>query len=234
MLSQNQQYHWMWKILTKLLFGSCREDVSHPRSDTPVLRFQCVLSPSCTTDLTVWQEVMASLSHGKYRVSVSEWGECALTYDCGSSTGRRPVEAREALYLSRAIFVQIWRPGEAKHLVLSLSVCTVYELECLTDLEPSSPSPLPQFLLVLSVGVSWGTKKEKGLGHIQNDFHCCISAFGRMQFGACQEKKEINDPRARARSGPIEVWSEEERGCLLPRPSRANWRIWSSGENSMM
>lgn len=143
---------------------------------------------------------------------------------------KKTSKAREALFLSRAIFVQIWRPGEAKHLVLSLSVCTVYELECLTDLEPSPPSPLPQFLLVLSVGVSWGTKKEKGLGHFQNDFHCCISAFGRMQLGACQEKKEINDPRARARSGPIEVWSEEERGCLLPRPSRANWRIWSSGE----
>lgn len=82
---------------------------------------------------------------------------------------KKTSKAREAFFLSRAIFVQIWRPGEAKHLVLSLSVCTVYELECLTDLEPSPLLPLLShnsflFSLWASAGVqkrrrAWATSK---------------------------------------------------------------------------
>lgn len=125
-------------------------------------------------------------------------------------------------------------------------VC-VYELMFLSSFLPHCPADMEsvqrpyynKFLLSSPrppcslCGRKLGHKKEKSLGHFQNDFHCCISAFGRMQSGTCQEREEIKDPRVRAWSGPIEVWLEEDCCRLLPRPSRANWRIWSSGGNSM-
>lgn len=56
-------------------------------------------------------------------------------------------------------------------------------------------SPCPLFSLCQR---RLGHKKEKSLGHFQNDFRCSISAFGRMQLGTCQEREEINYPRVSA------------------------------------
>ena len=113
-------------------------------------------------------------------------------------------------------------------LLMSLCFCRFFYSTVQADPECVNRSHYKKFLLS-SPRV---TNKEKSLGHFQNDFHCCISAFGRMQPGPCQWCKEINDPRVRAWSAPIKVWLEEHcRSSLSRGPCRDNGRIWNSGEN---
>lgn len=185
---------------------------------------------------------------GKSQVSDSEWGgNGPHLLQCVSWTGRRPAHPEKLCASPQGPLYQAEQSGAFrgnKAQCFSLCIWVYVSVEFSTPLS-SWPGVYPKAILqqvstVVSsstlftlCGCQLGHKKEKSLGHFQNDFHCRISAFGRMQLGTCQERKEIKDPRVRAWSGPIEVWLEEDCGCLLPKPSRANWRIWSSGENSM-
>ncbi len=130
---------------------------------------------------------------------------------CLSSTGRRPAHPekqcaspQESLY--QAEQSAAFRGNKAQYLSLSPSL-GVHEFMFPWSFYPtvrmtwssskghtttSVSSPCPP------CGCQLGNKKEKSLGHFQNDFHCCISAFGRMQPGTCQERKEIKDPRVKA------------------------------------
>lgn len=69
---------------------------------------------------------------------------------------------------------------------MSLCFCPVFH-PTPVDLDFFQESFYDKFLLSVFA-------RFPGLGHFQNNFHCHVSAFGRMQLHPCREKNEMKDP----------------------------------------